>query len=77
MIDINASWIFANNGAVLDAAWTAMDQTYGLPFASVESKLAWTDNTGHNGDNPFLPLDAGWTVVGQPIKGEYGGKFVI
>jgi hypothetical protein len=72
------SWIFANNFAVIRAAWTAMDQTYGTTTPG--NSLQWIDAWSANGFPPREPppwtYDTQWTLKAS-IDGEMNGKFVV
>jgi len=66
-------WLTNNSNNILEAAWTAMDQTYGATAGG--QGLQWIDNTG-NGANPAWMTPQGWKVV-TSVQGGYNGKFVI
>src|SRR5581483_10777804 len=80
MTDFSNSWIFSDDAAMLRAAWTAMDQTYG---SDSSGPLRWIDDASNlwntNGPQyqpaPWVVPD-GWTISGE-VDAAFQGKFLI
>lgn len=62
----SSSWIFDNGAADIEAAWTAMDQTYGSNLAT-GTPLTWIDNALGTGAAVW-PVPAGWSIAAEPIN---------
>jgi hypothetical protein len=73
------SWIYADNYAVIRAAWTAMDQTYGA--TPIGSRLAWVDDASFGKfparEPPPWSYDTNWTITDSIADGPLNGKFVV
>src|SRR2546423_321951 len=57
------SWLFSDGYAVLRAAWTAMDQTYGTTTSNMP--LEWTDDAADEANparNSAWAVPPGWTI---------------
>lgn len=71
------SWLFSDGYAVLRAAWTAMDQTYGATAPGIP--LSWTDDAADAEDPARISAWAvppNWTISAS-IDGPLNGKFVV